>query len=143
MNFRLVFCLMIFAGTVACTRPPKPVQVADPAKRLEAIPAADKTKYLIPGDTKSWRNPYLVVHADGIGIWDPSNHEEHRLSLEQLPDALASLPPSAWPYGRVVALQEAGGAGSFAELPRIRDNRAKVAATLHSLQILINYVPSA
>jgi hypothetical protein len=94
-------------------------------------------------DMKGWGNPYLIVRADGIALLDSSNHEEHRLKVEELPDALANLPSSAWPYGRVVAVQNADVDAAAADSTRIRDNRAKVAAALHSLQIVINYVPSA
>ena len=94
-------------------------------------------------DMKEWGNPYLIVRTDGIGLLDPSNHEEHRLKVEELPEALASLPASAWPYGRVIAVQDSGWRASAVDSSKIRDNRAQVAATLHRLQIVINYVPSA
>jgi hypothetical protein len=74
---------------------------------------------------------------------DVSSHVEHHLKPEELPEALANLPLTAWPYGRVVALQEAGVSGSPADSSKVRENRAKVAAQLHSLEIAINYVPSA
>jgi hypothetical protein len=110
---------------------------------LRAIPAVTDDRYRTMQDLKAWRNPYLIIRADGVGLLDVSSHEEHRLKLEELPDALASLPPSAWPYGRIIAVQETSTRGSSADKTQIRENRAKVAATLHALEIAINYAPSA
>jgi len=142
MPFRRISVGLLTLALVACARPVKPA-APDATARLQAIPAVSSEKYRTMQDMKGWGNPYLIVRADGIALLDSSNHEEHRLKVEELPDALANLPSSAWPYGRVVAVQNADVDASAADSTRIRDNRAKVAAALHSLQIVINYVPSA
>ena len=137
---KLVLCLSIISAA-GCTRPAQ-TSTPEAGTRLRAIPALTDERYRTTQDLKSWRNPYLVVGPDGVSLLDVSSHEEHRLKMEELAEALANLPLTAWPYGRVVALQEAG-AGSPSDSSRIRENRAKVAAALHSLEIAINYVPSA
>jgi len=93
---------------------------------------------------KNWKNPYLIVRDDGIGLLDLSNNEIHLLKPEDVPAALAALPTSAWPYGRVVAVQE-NGVGRPTEAYKIqtRRNRALLAGTLEGLKIEINWVPSA
>jgi hypothetical protein len=140
---RLGHLLSLFVLTLsACTRPAQPSRDQDAAAKLAALPAIRGDQYRTMQDLKAWRNPYLIIRADGVGLLDVSSHEEHRLKLEELPDALASLPLSAWPYGRVVALQEASPQ-TTGDTSRIKDNRGKVAAALHSLQIVINYVPAA
>ena len=55
---------------------------------------------------KAWRNPYLIIRVDGVGLLDVSNNQQQIIDPDKLPDALAKLPASAWPYGRVVAIQE-------------------------------------
>ena len=42
-----------------------------------------------------------------VALLDSDNHEEHLLKPGELTQALANLPPSAWPYGRVVAVNTA------------------------------------
>ena len=92
---------------------------------------------------KNWRNPYLIVREDGIGLLDLANNEIHILKPDEIPAVLAALPDSAWPYGRVVAIQESGVAGSDAGKVQIRKNRALLAGTLEALKVAITWVPSA
>lgn len=115
--------------------------MTEAAVRLQAIPAANPDQYK-KLNIKAWRNPYLIVKADSVGLLDVANHEEHRLKPEDLSAALANLPQSAWPYGRVVALAEAQVQGSADDSARIRDIRAKVASILHSLEVQAYWVPS-
>jgi hypothetical protein len=56
---------------------------------------------------------------------------------------LGNLPPTAWPYGRVVAVTENGVRGSADDSVKIRQNRALVAGTLESMHVLINWIPPA
>jgi hypothetical protein len=119
----------------------KPAPEASAYLRLQALPPADPAKFANVHDYKSWRNPYLMVRKDGVALLDFSNNEERLLKFEELPDALARLSVSAWPYGRVVAVIE-----DRAKVPDdqalIRKNRGIVAGTLESMHILINWVPS-
>jgi hypothetical protein len=93
---------------------------------------------------KNWKNPYLIVRVDGVGLLDVANNEQKILAPEQLLAALGELPASAWPYGRVVAVAEnAAAASSEADKAQLRRNRALVAGTLESLHVIINWVPSA
>lgn len=91
---------------------------------------------------KAWRNPYLIVRVDGVGLLDVSNNEQQIVDPDKLPAALAKLPGSAWPYGRVVAVQEISAAASEDDKAKLRKNRALVAGTLEGMQVLINWVPS-
>lgn len=93
-------------------------------------------------DMKGWQNPYLIIKADGVALLDAGNHEERLLKPAGLTQELAKLPPSAWPYGRVVAVTENGVRNSESDV-LIRKNRALVAGTLESLHVLINWIPPA
>lgn len=118
--------------------------LGDPATRLQAIPAADPKKYLSITEMKNWKNPYLIVREDGIGLLDLSNNEIHILRPDEVPAALAALSASAWPYGRVVAIQ-ANGVSQTSEAGKIqiRKNRALLEGTLEDLKVAIHWIPSA
>jgi hypothetical protein len=135
------------AVLVSCSAAPKapdPAALeAGAAARILAIPPAAPEKYRGMLDMKGWRNPYLIIRTDGVGLLDPDNHEEHILKPEELTQALGKLPSSAWPYGRVVAVTENGVRGSADDNVKIRKNRAVVAGTLESMHVLINWIPSA
>ena len=81
-------------------KPPAPEVV------LQAIPAADPAKYEHIHDMKNWRNPYLIVRPDGVALLDVADNAEILLKPDELLPALAALPASNWPYGRVVAATE-------------------------------------
>lgn len=136
---RLLALLLLSAGLVGCTGSAEgPADVA--AAQIQRISPANPAAYKNV-DLKSWRNPYLIVKTDNIGLLDVSNSEEHLIKMDELTARLAQLPSSAWPYGRVVAL--ADDRGSASDKARIRENKAKIAAALHSLNIEIEWVPAS
>jgi hypothetical protein len=141
---RLSILATIVAVLAYCAKPPRaPEEAAEsPEARIQQIPPADPQKYTGLRDLKAWRNPYLIVRADGVGLLDVSNNEQQIVNPDKLSEALARLPASAWPYGRVVAIQEIDAGISAEDKIKIRKNRALVAGTLESMQVLINWVPS-
>ena len=143
-DLSLALLLLLLAS---CALPPKtadqPPAPVSPEARIRQIPAADPQKYAAMKDMKGWRNPYLIVRVDGVGLLDVRNSEEQTLDPDKLAEALAKLAASAWPYGRVVAIQQIGEAKTDAEKAQLRKNRALVAGTLESLQVAIQWVPGA
>jgi len=147
MRIRCLSVLILAVSFCACSRPSQiatesPAQ-ASPELRIQQIPPADPQNFPNSRETKVWRNPYLMVKKDGIWLVDLNNNEERLLKSDQVLDALASLPASAWPYGRVVAVQEIGSAGTEDDKIALRRNRAILAGTLESAKVLINWVPSS
>jgi hypothetical protein len=114
----------------------------DPAASLQAIPAADPAQYNRIQDMKKWRNPYLIIRADGIALLDPADNAEIKLKPDELVPALAKLPPSNWPYGRVVAAAESALA-SDQDAIAVRRNKGIVGGILNRAHIAVNWVPSA
>jgi hypothetical protein len=52
-----------------------------------AIPPATPEKYRGMVDMKGWRNPYLILRADGVALLDPENHLERILKAGELAQA--------------------------------------------------------
>jgi hypothetical protein len=143
---RTIVLMTIVPVLLSCSAPkdPDPAALeASAAARIQAIPLASPEKYRGMRDMKGWRNPYLIVRADGVALLDPDDHVERVFKAEELTQELGKLPASAWPYGRVVAVTENGAAASGDMLVLMRKNRAIVAGTLESMHVLINWIPSA
>ena len=89
---------------------------------------------------KTWRNPYLIIRPDRVALFDVADNAEIILKPGELLPALAALPASNWPYGRVVAATENAKA-SEQEQVEIRRNRGIVGGMLQGAHIAIKWVP--
>jgi hypothetical protein len=137
----LAAAVAVLASCSAAPKAPDPAAVA--MARILAIPEPTPEKYRSLIHMKGWQNPYLIIRADGVALLDPDDHLERILKPGELTQALGNLSPSAWPYGRVVAVTENAMRSGADDDVRIRTNRAIVAGTLKSMHVLINWVPSA
>jgi hypothetical protein len=138
----LVFVLAI--GFAACSRPsaaPPP----DATTLLQGIPAADEGKYPSLQASKHWSNPYLVIRSDRVGLLTGvAANEEQMLKPEEVLNALAALPASAWPYGRAVAiLVEEKPTTVETEKIELRRNRGIVEGDLRSAHVEIRWIPTS
>ncbi len=116
---------------------------------VDQIPPPSKERYLSVHSAEGWVNPFLTIHRDtvelriifpqttgspldgGSSMLHPTAARKQVVDvrLADLPDALAAIPAYAWPYGRVIAVQESTAAA--------RQDRAQVRRTEEStLQIL-------
>lgn len=110
----------------------------------------DTRKYKDVIDGNDWLNPYLVIRPEGIGvIWRVPAVERRVIPRNELKKVLISLPVAAWPYGRVVGVQEisirSGTPNSeiwLRDEKLIEKNRLEANRTLASLGIKINWWPS-
>jgi hypothetical protein len=139
---RLLWLLIFLSAFAGCTKQPAP-QAPDPQTILQAIPPADSAKYQHIRDMKNWRNPYLIVRADGVALFDVADSAEIVMKPDELLPALAKLPASNWPYGRVVAAAEAGVVGSERDGVAIRRNKGIVGGLLQGAHIAIEWIPPA
>jgi len=138
---RVALVLLLSILPVACStqnaaKPP------DPQTVLRAISPADPAQYDHIQDMRKWRNPYLIVRADGVALYDSADSAEIILKTEEVLPALAGLPASKWPYGRVVAVSENGASGSEQEGVAIRRNKGIVGGMLEHAHIAVKWVPS-
>jgi hypothetical protein len=139
---RKLATFILLGALVGCSRPPQAATAEPPPAGLQSVPAPDPSKYPKFGDTTDWKNPYLVVREDGIGLVDLSNREVRILKLEEIPAGLGSLPPGAWPYGRVVLVAEAVLKNPSEHTKvELRKNRALLVGTLKELDVQIREVP--
>jgi hypothetical protein len=145
----LAFDLMMSLALAACSGQSAPAP-PDAATLLQAIPAADPAKYpsfsISPSasqqSSRHWSNPYLVIRVDAVGlITSVAANEEQILKPEEVLNALARLPASAWPYGRAVAiLVDEKSNASEADKIAIRRSRGIVAGDLESAHVAINWI---
>jgi hypothetical protein len=126
----------------SCSRQNPPPQQQDSAHLLQAIAAADPSKFPSLKETRHWSNPYLVIRPDTVGLLTGiAANEEQILKPEEVLSALARLPASAWPYGRAVAiLVEERPASSEQDRIALRRNRGIVAGDLESAHVAINWI---
>jgi len=133
-----LFFLLLCVAT-SCTRPIP--QVPNPATVLQQIPAPDPNKYEHVLDMKKWQNPYLIVRPDGVAIYDSADSAEIILKNDELLTALAKLPSTNWPYGRVVAAAETQTRKSEQDGIAIRRNKGIIGGTLEQAHIAVKWVP--
>jgi len=126
---------------LACSQHSGPKKPA-PEAILQSIPAADPAKYHHVQNTKNWRNPYLIVRADGVALYDTADSAEIILKPEEVIGALAQLPPAYWPYGRVVAATETASTSDQDGIA-IRRNKGLVGGLLEEAHVAIRWVPES
>jgi hypothetical protein len=134
----LILCLELSLAACSQQAPKTP----DPGASLQAIPAAQSSTYDSVKDMKQWRNPYLIVRADAVVLFDAPDNAEIILKPDQLLPTLATLPTADWPYGRVVAATESAHATTDQDGIAIRRNKGIVGGILQGAHIAIRWVPS-
>jgi hypothetical protein len=140
----LIFVLAVSFSLVNCSRQSAPPAL-DAATLLQRIAAADPAKYPSPQEARHWSNPYLVIRPDSVGLLSSVDvNEEQVLKPEEVLNALARLPESAWPYGRIVAiLVDEKATASEADKIAIRRSRGIVAGNLESVHVAIQWIPTS
>jgi hypothetical protein len=95
-------------------------------QEIDQIPPPAKSRYLAIHTQESWANPFLIVGRESVRMRvimpdaNPSAYatgtmlrpadarkQELDIRLADMAKALSAIPTSAWPYGRVVAIEEA------------------------------------
>ncbi len=121
---------------------------------LEAIPPASKNRYMAIHSYDSWENPYITVQPDMLtlhvmyadqnptdfgsgGMLRPAGARRQVVNISpgRLAEAMSSIPPTSWPYGRVVAVEEAHQTPGKQE-PTVRRNMENAIVILNDLGIV-------
>lgn len=146
-------CNQVAAGTT--TSGPSAREIEAAREQIELIPPPSKTRYMAVHTLSSWENPYLTVqenmvtlhvtladanHTDlGVGgMLRPVGARQQVLNIRvsDLPAALNSIPENSWPYGRVVAVEEAHDTPT-ADRPAVRRNVESTMKTLGDLGVVV------
>ena len=108
------------------------------------IGAAAPQRYKAIRDAKDWENPCLVIRRDGIEVIAkqlPSGRQT--VAVADLERMLIGLPLTAWPYGRVAAVQEISiRAGDRSDDKPIADNLDAALVILKKLDVTVDRRPS-
>ena len=142
MNLKRTWWIFILLAALTACEQPSAQQQPDPQALLQAIPSADSAKYESIRDMKNWRNPYLIVRPDGVALYDTADSAEIILKPNELLPALAKLPSTDWPYGRVVAATENNVRTSDQDGVAIRKNKGIVGGLLQGAHIAVRWVPT-
>ncbi len=124
-------------------------------QQMELIPPPSKTRYMAIRNLNSWENPYVTVQGGMVtlhvlladantsglgegGMLRPLGARRRNLDVRvsDLPTALNAIPESAWPYGRVIAVEEAHEIPASAR-PEVRRNMESVVKTLGDLGVVV------
>jgi hypothetical protein len=123
---------------------------------IDQIPPPAKSRYLAVHTQESWSNPFLIVGRQTVHLRvilpdvNPSSYgtgtmlrpsdarkQDLDLRIDDLPDALSAVPAGAWPYGRVVAVEEAPVL-TKADRPQVRRNVETTIQVLNDLGIVVD-----
>ena len=122
-------------------------------KQLELIPPPSKTRYMAVKSLSVWENPYVTVQGGMVtlhvmtpdegnmgsgGLLRPMGARRQDLNVRvgELGVALNAVPEGSWPYGRVMAVEEAHNVPVSAR-PEVRRNMETVMKTLGDLGVVV------
>jgi hypothetical protein len=128
--------------------------------QLARIALPTKSRYVDVHDPGAWQNPFLSVDANMInlriiqadanpstlgqgGLLRPAaaRRQELQIHPKDLVDALIAVPEGAWPYGRVVAIEESPLADKR-QRPAIRREIEAAIQQLNDLGVVVEEWPS-
>ncbi len=123
-------------------------------QQLDMIPPPSKSRFMAIHTAESWENPSITVQPGMLelrvtladpnpslgsgGMLRPVAARQHELniSLDKLDEAVSSIPESAWPYGRVVSVEEPTNTPAKAE-PQVRRNLEVAVRELNDLGVVV------
>ena len=106
------------------------------------IESAVRARYDAVRDAKDWLNPFLQVCADGVDLTVHSIKRKSLVAIRDLRGTLVKLPVEAWPYGRVVALQECSIRVPEEDAEARRQRLTEVEAVLKALGLHVTRWPA-
>jgi outer membrane murein-binding lipoprotein Lpp len=128
--------------------------------QLERIALPTKSRYVDVHEPGAWSNPFLSVDEKMInlritradanpstlgqgGLLRPNaaRRQELQIRPQDLTEALIALPEGAWPYGRVVAIEESPLADKR-QRPAIRRQIEAIIQQLSDLGVVVDEWPS-
>lgn len=149
----LTGCNRASAGTPTNAASTQAMEAA--REQLDLIPPPSKSRYMTVHNLSTWENPYLTVQQNmatlhvtladanpsdlGVGgLLRPVGARQQALTirLSDLPAALDAVPENSWPYGRVIAIEEAHDTPT-SDRPAVRRNIEATIKTLGDLGVVV------
>jgi hypothetical protein len=149
----LTGCNRASAGTTVPTANPQVIESA--RQQMELIPPPSKTRYMAVHSLSNWENPYLTIQENmatlHVTMGDANNsdlgvggmlrpvgarRQDLNIRVSELPAALNAIPENSWPYGRVVAVEEAHQTPAT-KRPAVRRNMEVAIRTLGDLGVVV------
>ncbi len=133
----------------------KRAQLEEIRTEIDQIPLPTKTRYLAVKSLTAWQNPYLTIQGAMVtlhvtvadantsnlgtgGILRPvgARRQDLNVRTSDLAAAINAIPQNAWPYGRVIAVEEAHDAPASAR-PQLRSNMEAAMKTLNDIGVVV------
>jgi hypothetical protein len=130
-------------------------ELEDERTQLQQVPPPVKSRFMAVHSFESWENPYITVQPNMVelhvtrgdanttgigtgGMFRPvaARREELNIGMDKLGEAISSIPSDAWPYGRVIAIEEAHKTPASAE-PSVRRNMEVTVGKLSDLGVMV------
>lgn len=143
------------ASSATASAPPSRAEIETEREQLDQIPPPTKSTFMTVHDFDHWQNPVLTIQPSMLelhvlladanttpigvgGMFRPINarRQELTISLSSLGEAMSAVPHSSWPYGRVVAIEEAHKTPASAE-PAVRRTMETTISRLNDLGIVV------
>ena len=143
-----------FSETADQARLERNAEQASYRQQLDMIPPPSKSRFMAVHTADSWENPSITVEPGMLelrvtladqnpsafgsgGMLRPvrAREQELNISLDRLDEAVSSIPQSAWPYGRVVSVEEPLKTPPSAE-PQVRRNLEVTVRELNDLGVV-------
>lgn len=124
-------------------------------QQMALIPPPSKSRFMTMRSIETWENPSITVQENllevrvlladanpsnvGVGgMFRPANARKQVLTVspDKLAEALTAIPQSAWPYGRVIAVEEAHKVPPSAE-PAVRRAMENTIGQLNDLGLVV------
>jgi hypothetical protein len=122
---------------------------------ISQIPLPAKSRYLAVKSLTAWENPYITVQGEMVTLHvtvadaNPSQlgtgsilrpvgarRQDLNVRTSDLASAINAVPQTAWPYGRVVAVEEAHNIPA-ADRPQVRRNMETAMKTLNDIGVVV------
>jgi len=132
-----------------------PQEMEAARQQMESIPLPSKSRYLAVRTLTAWENPYLTVQDNMVTLHvtmaDPNpsdigqggmlrpvgaRRQDLNVRVSDLPAALNAVPENTWPYGRVIAIEEAHDIPA-ADRPQVRRTTEAVIKSLSDLGVVV------
>jgi hypothetical protein len=122
---------------------------------ISQIPLPTKSRYLAVKSLTAWENPYLTIQGNMVTLHvtvadaNPSTlgtgsilrpvgarRQDLNVRTADLASAINAIPQTAWPYGRVVAVEEAHNIPPV-DRPQVRRNMEAAMKTLNDIGVVV------